>query len=145
MKHTAIISCPSCQKKNRVPMGKFGGGKCGSCSAALSYPNHPVAIEGVDALKDLVTNSDKPILVDFWAPWCGPCRMVAPEMEKIAKNKSGDWIVAKINTQDHPKASLEYGISGIPTFVVFNGGKEVGRESGARPAAAIEAVVKGFI
>jgi thioredoxin len=89
-----------------------------------------------------VLESDKPVLVDFWAPWCGPCRMVAPELEKVAAAARGEFLVVKVNTEALPEVGNQFGIRSIPTMAVFKGGREVTRTAGARPAADIQAFVR---
>ena len=92
--------------------------------------------------QDLVLGSDKPVVVDFWAVWCGPCRMVAPEMAKVAQKNAGRLLVVKVNTDIDPAVGATHRISSIPTMAVFQGGREVARTMGARPAAAIEGFVQ---
>src|SRR5262249_21364968 len=94
-----------------------------------------------EAFDALVRESPLPVVVDFWAPWCGPCRMVAPELEKVARRASGSYVVAKVNTDAVPELGDRYRVQSIPTMAVFRGGSEVTRTSGARPAEAIEQFV----
>ena len=89
----------------------------------------------------LVANSSLPIVVDYWAPWCGPCRMVAPELEKVATHLAGKVLVVKVNTDALPDLGERFGIRSIPTMAVFVGGREASRTSGARPAGEIEAFI----
>jgi thioredoxin 2 len=89
----------------------------------------------------LIAASSVPVLVDYWAPWCGPCRMVAPELKKVAARQAGQALIVKVNTDVLGDLGQRFGIRSIPTLAVFSGGKEVVRESGARPAAEIEAFI----
>jgi len=98
----------------------------------------PFEVEDAAAFKALTTRSKLPVLVDFWAPWCGPCKMVAPELVKVAQAGAGQWTVAKVNTEDLPELGAQFGIRSIPTMVLFQDGREVARQSGAMPAAAIQ-------
>jgi thioredoxin len=84
-----------------------------------------------------VLGSSQPVLVDFWAPWCGPCKMVAPELMKVAAEGAGQWLVAKVNTEEVPQLAQRFGISAIPTLVLFKAGHELARQAGAMPAQTI--------
>jgi thioredoxin 2 len=138
-----IISCPDCGKRNRIPFGREA--KCGSCGTMLSAPGEPIEVPTAQAFDALIRDSKRPVVVDFWAPWCGPCRMVAPELAKVASKNAGNWIVVKVNTDALPELGDRFTIRSIPTMTVFVGGKEVARTAGARPAADIEAFVRGAI
>jgi thioredoxin 2 len=124
-------------------VGRLGQkGKCGKCKTPLA-PELPYSVRSAEEFTEIISGSPIPVLVDFWAPWCGPCRIVAPELEKLARQRDGSLMVAKLNTDEIPQVAGRFGIQGIPAFVLFRGGREVGRASGAMPAAQIESAV-GF-
>jgi thioredoxin 2 len=135
-----IVACGQCAQKNRVPFGRTA--KCGKCGADLNGPAEPIEVPSVAAFDKMVNDSSLPVVVDFWAPWCGPCHMVAPEIARVAASQAGRWIVAKVNTDALPELGERYRIMSIPTMAVFKGGREVARTSGARPADDIEAFVR---
>ena len=101
--------------------------------------SRPLAVKSPQDFDELLRDAPGPVLVDFWATWCAPCRTVAPELEKLAGKRAGDVIVAKVDTDALPSVAARYGIQSIPTMIVFRGGNEADRVSGAMPASAIEA------
>jgi thioredoxin 1 len=98
-----------------------------------------------DAFEKTVLNSNVPVIVDFWAPWCGPCKMIAPTLEKIAKENAGRVIVAKINTDENPEWAMKYGVQGIPTMLFVSAGKIVHRQVGALPEPILRTIVTQFL
>ncbi len=134
-------TCLQCGAVNRVPRDKLGKGpKCGTCGAKLNAPK--VAEVDEKTLAKAVKNDQLPLLVDYWAPWCGPCRMMAPEFAKAAQALAPNARLAKINTEDFPRVSMQNNIRGIPTMILYQNGREVARQSGAMPASAIEQFVR---
>ncbi len=130
-----LIPCPQCQRANRIPFARLHQkGKCGSCKATLPLPTLPVEIESAASYTALIRSASLPVLVDFWAPWCGPCRMVAPEVTKLAGLAAGELLVVKVNTEAQPAIAGSMGIRSIPTFAVFVRGREVERTSGGSSA-----------
>jgi thioredoxin 2 len=137
-----IVSCPTCSQQNRVAYGRLGDTvRCGRCKEPLPGFTSPLEVGSTGDFDRLIANAPVPVVVDYWAPWCGPCRMVAPELEKVAQRNAGRLVVVKVNTDVLTDLGERYGIRSIPTLAVFAGGREVGRTAGARPASDIEAFV----
>ncbi|MGH6925426.1 MAG: thioredoxin TrxC [Propylenella sp.] len=133
------IVCPDCGAVNRVPSERVARGEspiCGKCGKRL-FTGHPVALDDSQRFERHVQRSDAPVLVDFWAPWCGPCRMMAPEFEKAAERLEPRVRLAKVNTEATPALGARYGVQAIPTMILFHRGQEVARQSGAMPASSI--------
>lgn len=136
--------CPDCGTINRVPTDKLGANpRCGSCGGALM--DGSVSELDARSLERMSKKDEVPLVVDFWAPWCGPCRMMAPEFKKAATAMKGQVRFAKINTEDYPQVSMRNGIRGIPTMIVYQGGREIARQSGAMRAADIEAFLRSRV
>jgi thioredoxin 2 len=141
-----VLGCPSCGQKNRVLYDRLGAdARCGACRTPLAPPAEPLAIDSAAELDELLRHSALPVLVDFWAPWCGPCRTVAPEVAAVARRNAGRLLVVKVNTDVDPGVGVAHRIQSIPTMAVHAGGRELARTAGARPAAAIESFVEGAL
>ncbi|MGB7319348.1 MAG: thioredoxin TrxC [Planktotalea sp.] len=130
------LTCLKCAQVNRVPFDKLGDGpKCGSCAAPL-MPSKAVEITPAILTKASATD-DVPLVVDFWAPWCGPCKMMGPEFDKAAGQLAGKARLVKVNTQTHQSVSGKLGIRGIPTMIAWQNGRELKRQSGAMKVGQI--------
>jgi len=144
MPESRKLTCLQCGQVNRIPLERLGAGpKCGTCGGLLLSAK---AVEvDLPTLQKAARNDDLPLVVDFWAPWCGPCRTMAPEFSKAAEMLAGQVRLVKLNTEAHPQAGSQYNIRGIPTMAAFAGGRERQRQSGAMPAASIVSWIKTAI
>lgn len=135
------VRCPTCQKRNRVPKTASGRPRCGGCRRDLP------SLFDVDAseLDRVVNASSLPVLVDLWAPWCGPCRVIAPMLEQLASRRAGSLRIVKVDIDQHPVVSARLGVQSIPTMVLFSGGEEVARQVGALPAERLTAWIDGAL
>ena len=140
MDKSIFIPCASCAAINRVKVEKLSGGPmCARCKARIEV-RKPVSLNA-EQFDKVVMESNLPVLVDFWAPWCGPCRSMRPLLESLAQNNLGKVVVAKLNTDENPELSARFGIRGIPTLILFSSGREVSRQVGAVPLSALEAMI----
>lgn len=135
-----VVTCHHCDKQNRLPAARMSErARCAACKTPLLPSDHPIAIESADDFDELLRDAPAPVLVDFWATWCPPCRAVAPELDKLAAERSGSLITAKLDTDRLPEVAGRYAIRGIPTMILFRSGREDRRISGAMPKASIVA------
>jgi thioredoxin 2 len=136
MTDTTTLACPHCHSLNRVPAARLAEGpSCGRCHQPL-FTAHPLVL-GVDHFSAHADRSELPLLVDFWAPWCGPCQVMAPHFERAAALLEPNVRLAKVDTQSEPTLGQRYNIRSIPTLVLFKAGREIARQSGAMEANGI--------
>ena len=141
-----IVMCPSCGKQNRLAFGRLGQpSRCGDCHTDLATPAEPVEVQSAAEFDALVQRSRLPVLIDFWAAWCGPCRIVSPQVELVARRNGGRLLVAKVDTEAVSDLAARLGIMSIPTLAVFVRGKEAARTAGAMSGDRIEAFVRDAI
>jgi thioredoxin 2 len=125
-----IRICKNCGQKNRVPAKHLADtGRCGKCKAPLPPLDEPLGVD-VEQFDEIIRDSPVPVLVDFWAAWCGPCRVAAPEVERTAKDMAGRAVVVKVDTERYPQLAARYKVRGIPNFAVFYGDRLVMQQAG---------------
>lgn len=137
---SSIAVCPSCGTKNRVPVASSGHPQCASCHQPL-----PWLVEAGDADVDAALNTDHLVLIDLWAPWCGPCKMVAPVLERLSVRYAGKIKVVKVNVDHNPRTSARFDAQSIPTLVMTRNGVVVDRVVGAQGQAALAARIEPLL
>jgi len=139
-----LTPCPACGTTNRLRYPTVSRAtRCGNCRTDLPAPSAPVTSPDAGAFDALIAGAPMPVLVDFWAPWCGPCHMMAPEIEKLARELAGRVLVVKVDTEAVPALGERFRIRSLPTVAVFRDGHEVSRVSGARPASELRTLLGG--
>ena len=137
--------CASCGSINRIPSERLAEGPvCGRCHQPVDRSAHPAEVDD-DALERLIKSAPVPVLVDFWAPWCGPCRMVAPHLAELARRHAGRLVVVKVNTDEHQRTAGALRIQSIPTMIVWKGGQIANKQIGAVMGPQLEAVVAPYL
>ena len=130
-----IIKCPHCGRRNRVPAAAAGTPRCGSCHQRLPW----ITQAGDATFAEIVERAAIPVLVDFWAPWCGPCRAVSPALEQLAGEMAGQLKLVKINVDESPRLQQRFGVQSIPTLMLLRRGQVIAQQVGAAPATALRA------
>jgi thioredoxin 2 len=142
-----LMRCPSCGATNRVPRERLQGGDqpiCGRCKTPLTGAAHPLTVTDENFARE-VGGSPLPVLLDLWAAWCGPCRMIAPVVEQLAQELAGRVKVGKLNVDENPQTAARFGVRSIPTLLILKDGREVDRLVGALPKQEILGRLRAFI
>jgi thioredoxin 2 len=136
-----VIECPSCGKRNRVPAAREGFPRCGNCHNPLPW----IADATDDTFAEVVQTASVPSVVDMWATWCGPCRMVSPALEQVARDLAGQIKLVKVDVDTNPKLSERYAIQAVPTLMVFKNGKVIARQAGTASATMLRRWVESAL
>ena len=135
--NSIVTPCPSCGRNNRIPLRHLAhAGRCGACKTELPPRGEPLDLDA-NTLAALAAEATVPLLVDFWAEWCAPCRMMAPELAKLAASHAGRVIIGKVDTERYPELASRHAIEALPTLILFRDGQPRERLAGARTAAAL--------
>ncbi len=136
-----LVRCPNCGRRNRVPAASSGTPRCGNCHRPLPW----IVTAGEDGFADVAEKASVPVLVDLWAPWCGPCRMVSPALEQLATEKAGEIKLVKVNVDESPALQRRFGVQSIPTMLLLRDGQVVARQVGAVPLEALRSWVESSL
>ena len=140
---TATVACPFCDTLNRVDLSRMDQHpKCGNCGKPILL-DRPIAVSDANFEK-VTTDTTVPVVVDFYADWCGPCKIMAPLLDDVARRRAGEMVIVKLDTDRNPVTGQRFGIGGIPTLIAFRSGKEVARRVGAVPPAELEAFLSAI-
>jgi thioredoxin 2 len=136
-----LITCPHCGRRNRVPAAAHGTPRCGNCHQPLPW----IVAAGDDSFAEIAEKSSVPVLVDLWAPWCGPCRMVSPALAQVATELAGKIKLVKVNVDESPRLQQRFGVPSIPTLLLLRDGQVTARQTGAAPVDALRSWVDGSL
>lgn len=137
----ALTKCPNCGKTNRVPAAASGRPRCGNCRLDLPW----IAVAGDEDFSVIAEQSPVPVLVDFWAAWCGPCRMVSPVLDRLATERAGRIKLVKVDVDRSPRLSGRFDVQAIPTLMIIDAGKVLAKQAGAAPAEALRSWLDGVL